>query len=242
MDGTLRVDSTVHTGDIRENDVLGDGTVYASDNPGFAGSGFVFEDELLFDITGPLRRWNGTNWSTANISGEEMEFVEPGPFGNPLNSVVIGRETRFQSGYRIARIGTRGSLHTHFVFILRRTPAAQPAVGAYTFPLTLRSPRYAPAPPVHLVFNNGLTPAEFELAVDRFRSAHEARMAVAGSPDGAVSLSWNTVEGRTTQIESAPTPNGPWTAQGEPVHGDGGMKRLTVSTVETNRLFRLKTP
>jgi hypothetical protein len=242
MNGALRVASTVHTGDIRENDVLGDGTVYASDNPGFAGSGFVFEDELLFDITGPLRRWNGTNWSTANISGEEMQFVEPGPFGEPLNSVVIGKETRFQTGYLIARIGTRGNLHTHFVFILRRSPGTRPDVGAYTFPLTLRSPRYAPAPPVHLVFNNGLTTADFEIAVDRFRSAQEARMAVAGSPDGTVSLIWNTVEGRTTQIESAPTPNGPWTAQGEPVGGDGGMKRLTVATVETNRFFRLRTP
>ncbi len=97
--GVLRVDSTLHTGDVRENDANGDGTVWATDNPGFAGSGFVFQDEFLFDITGPLKRWDGTNYSTANVGPQFMEFVEPGPFGDPLHSVTI----------------TRGSLHTHFV-------------------------------------------------------------------------------------------------------------------------------
>ena len=114
--GVLRVDATVHTSDVRENDAAGNGTVWATDNPGFAGSGFVFQDEFLFDITGPLRRWDGTNWSTANVGPEFMEFVEPGPFGDPIHSVTITRATTFATGYQIteARDARHDSHSFHF--------------------------------------------------------------------------------------------------------------------------------
>lgn len=240
--GVLRVDSTIHESDVRENDVYGNGTVWATDNPGFAGSGFVFDDELLFDITGPLKRWNGTNWSTANVLAEEMEFVEPGPFGESINSVTIRKNTSFASGYRITQIGTRGTLHTHFVFILRATNGVAPTVGAYTFPLTLRSPQYASAPPVHLVFNNGLAEADFTAAVDRFQAAQQMRLTLAPPALGTVSLSWSTTEGKTNHLESAPTPSGPWTTLGEPVVGDGGLRQTNLVHGVDNRFFRLRTP
>ena len=240
--GALQVDATVHSADVRENDARGDGTVWVTDNPGFAGSGFRFDDELLFDITGPLKRWNGTNWSTANILAEEMEFVEPGPFGDSLNAVTIGKGTAFATGYRIAQVGTRGNLHTHFVFILRTTNGVPPAVGAYSFPLTLRSPQYASAPPVHLVFNNGLADADFTAAVDRFRAAHEQRLTLTPPALGTVSLSWSTTEGKTNHLEAAPTPSGPWTALGEPTVGDGGLRQSNLVKGPDNRFFRLRTP
>jgi hypothetical protein len=65
--GVLRVDATVHTSDVRDNEAAGNGTVWATDNPGFAGSRFAFQDHFWFDITGPLRPWDGTNWRSANL-------------------------------------------------------------------------------------------------------------------------------------------------------------------------------
>ncbi len=241
-DGALQVDAAVHSVNVRENDVLGNGTVYATDNPGFAGNGFRFDDEILFDVTGPLKRWNGTNWSSANIGPEFMEFVEPGPFGNHLNAVTIRKDTVFASGYRIAQIGTRGTLHTHFVFILRTTNGVAPAVGAYTFPLTLRSPQYASAPPVHLVFNNGLDEPGFAGAVEQFTAAQDLRLTWVCNTDGALALSLYTVEGRTNQLQSASTPAGPWNDEGSLFPGTGGQRDLPVLPTASHRFFRVKAP
>jgi hypothetical protein len=240
--GVLQVDNTIHTGNVRENDAAGNGTVWATDNPGFAGSGFRFNDEFLFDITGPLKRWDGTNWSTANIGPEFMEFVEPGPFGDALNSVTITRATTFATGYLIAQTGTRGTLHTHFVFILRATNGVAPAVGAYSFPLTIRSPHYTSAPPVHLVFNNGLDESNFSSAVEQFTAAQEMRLSLGRRPSGALVLSLFTVEGRTNQLLSAPTPAGPWTNDGAPFPGTGGRQEFTFAPTATNRFFRITAP
>jgi len=240
--GMLQVDATLHTGNVRENDAGGTGTVWATDNPGFAGSGFRFNDELFFDITGPLKRWNGTNWSSANIGAEEMEFVEPGPFGNHLNAVAIRNDASFASGYRIAQVGTRGNLHTHFVFILRATNGLAPAEGAYSFPLTLRSPQYEPAPPVDLVFNNGLSEADFAVAVDHFCAAQELRLTLTRETNEALVLSLFTVEGQTHQLLSAPSPTGPWIPDGAPFVGTGGRHEVTPSVDATNQFFRVTAP
>ncbi|MEY4200364.1 MAG: hypothetical protein RLZZ265_2104 [Verrucomicrobiota bacterium] len=240
--GVLRVDSTIHTGNVRENDAAGNGTVWATDNPGFAGSGFQFNDEFLFDITGPLKRWDGTNWSTANVGPEFMEFIEPGPFGDALNSVTITRATTFAPGYLIAQTGTRGTLHTHFVFILRATNDVAPAVGAYSFPLTLRSPQYASAPPVHLVFNNGLEGTQFLAGVEQFRAAQEMRLSLARAASGALALSLFTVEGRTNQILSASAPSGPWNEHGPAFVGDGSRHEQPVIADATKNFFRLRSP
>ncbi len=242
MGGSLQVDAPIHAADIQENDALGDGTIWATDNPGFAGSGFRFNDFLFFDVTGPLKRWNGTNWSTANLLSEEMRFVEPGPFGDALNSVIVQKDTSFAAGFRIAQLGTRGILHAHFVFILRTTNGTTPAAGAYSFPLTLRSPQYASAPPVHLVFNNGLADEAFSTAVNRLNDALEQRLTLSPSAGGTVSLSWSTTEGKTHHLESAPAPQGPWTSLGEPVVGDGGIRQTNVIHGTDNRFFRLRTP
>lgn len=239
--GALRVDAPVHTGNLRENDAAGNGTVWATDNPGFAGSGFRFNDEIGFDVTGPLKRWDGTNWSAAQVGPEFMEFVEPGPFGDPLNSVTITRTTTFTPGYLIAQAGTRGIIHTHFIFILRATNGVAPAVGAYSFPLTIRSPQYTAAPPVHLVFNNGLTESNFITAVDQFRAAEERRLTLARGTNGTLALSLFTIAGRTNQLLSATSPSGPWTVAGAPFMGTGGRHELALSVDEPRRFFQLRT-
>lgn len=240
--GALQIDAPVHAVNVREDDPLGDGTAWATDNPGFAGNGFRFNDEILFDVTGPLKRWNGETWSTANVGPEFMEFVEPGPFGNNLNAVTIRRDTDFASGYRIAQIGTRGTLHTHFVFILRTTNGVAPAVGAYAFPLTLRSPQYASAPPVHLVFNNGLDESGFSGAVEQFAAAQDMRLTLEHGPSDALVLSLFTVEGRTNQLLSAPALSGPWNNEGVPFPGTGGRQELTLAPTATNCFFRVSAP
>jgi len=238
--GALRVDQTIHSGDVRENDAAGNGTVWATDNPGFAGSGFVFQDEFLFDITGPLKRWDGTNYSTANVGPEFMEFVEPGPFGDPLHSVTITRATAFATGYQISQAGTRGSLHTHFVFILRATNGVAPAVGCYSFPLTIRSPQYTSAPPVHLVFNNGLSETNFEVAVERFTAALRPRLAVTLGGSNTVALSFPTMEGVSYQVEAAPGFSGPWSNAGQAVSGNGGVRGMTVTNDDDAKFFRTR--
>ncbi len=240
--GVLRVDSTIHTGNVRENDAAGNGSVWATDNPGFAGSGFRFNDEFWFDVTGPLKRWDGTNWATLNVGPEFMEFIEPGPFGDALNSVSITRATAFAPGYLISQAGTRGSIHTHFVFLLRATNGVAPAVGAYSFPLTLRSPQYGSAPPVHLVFNNGLEEAHFNTAVEHFRAAQEMRLSLERGSNGTVSLSLFTIEGQTNQLLSAPTPGGAWNEHGPAFVGSGGHHKQSMLTEGTNTFFRLRTP
>ncbi len=238
--GVLQVDATVHTGNLRENDAAGNGTIWATDNPGFAGSGFRFNDEFWFDITGPLKRWNGTNWSRANVGPEFMEFVEPGPFGDPLHSVTITRATTFAPGYLISQAGTRGSIHTHFVFLLRATNGVAPAVGAYSFPLTLRSPQYTSAPPVHLVFNNGLEETNFASAVEQFRAAQEMRLSLERATNGALALSLFTVEGQTNQLFSAPTPAGPWNEQGGMFVGNGGWHQQALNATNGAQFFRVQ--
>lgn len=240
--GALRVDAAIHTGDVRENDALGNGTVWASDNPGFAGARFVFNDELFFDVTGPLRRWADGRWSTNSVGPEVMQFIEPGPFGDPLNSVTITSATTLAPGYRIAQVGTRGTLHTHFVFILRTTHSVAPAVGAYSFPLTIRSPQYTSAPPVHLVFNNGLSEGEFASAVEAFRAAHAIQLGLSFIDAKTVVLSWFTTEGQTYHVQAAPTSLGPWTDWSEPVAGHGDEHRLPMVLGSENRFFRLRQP
>lgn len=241
-DGRLQVDARIHTGNVRENDASGNGTVWATDNPGFAGARFTFDDELLFDVTGPLLRWAEDRWSTNNVSAEFMQFIEPGPFGDSLNSVTITRSTTFASGYRIAQIGTRGTLHTHFVFLLRATDGVAPAVGAYSFPLTLRSPQYASSPPVHLVFNNGLEEVEFTAAVEQFRAAQEMRLLLTRDSGGALVLSLLGVVGRTNHLLSATTTSGPWTALGDPFVGTGERRDFPLSPSAQHRFFRAIAP
>jgi len=240
--GVLRVDQTIHTGDVRENGAAGNATVWAMDNPGFAGSGFRFQDEFLFDITGPLRRWDGTNWSTANVDPEFTEFVKPGPFGDPLHSVTITRATTFAAGYQISQAGTRGSLHTHFVSILRATNGVAPAVGAYSFPLTIRSPQYTSAPPVHLVFNNGLSETNFEVAVEQFTAALRPRLAVTPGASNTVAPSFPMREDVSYQVEAAPVVSGPWSNAGQAVSGNGGVRGMTVSNDAAAQFFRIRSP
>jgi hypothetical protein len=240
--GTLQVDSPVHAVDIREDDPLGNATVWATDNPGFAGNGFSFNDEILFQITGPLKRWDGETWSTTNVGPEFMAFVEPGPFGNHLNVVTIRKDTGFASGYQIAQIGTRGSLHTHFVFILRTTNCVAPAVGTYTFPLNLRSPQYASAPPVPLVFHNGLAESDFYGAVEQLTAALDMRPTLLRNPDGTLALSVFTIQGKTNQLLSAPEPSRPWSNDGALFLGRGGRRKDPVIPTSSQRFNRLTAP
>ncbi|MCW5559745.1 MAG: hypothetical protein KIT22_18165, partial [Verrucomicrobiae bacterium] len=242
VNGALTVGQTIHVGTFRESDIRGDGTVWATDNPGFAGNSFQFQDELLFDITGPLRRWSGTNWSKINVGAEQVDYVEPSPFGDPIHSVNVTSATEFAEGYRISRANTRGTIHTHFTFILRTTNGAAPAVGAYSFPLTVRSPQYAAAPPVQLIFNNGLSEAEFALAEETFRAAHAMRLTLNLTTNGALALRLFTIEGRTYQVRSAPTPAGPWTDWGEMFPGTGGRHEVILNGDPPNQFFQILAP
>ncbi len=238
--GTLSVDQTIHVGNLRESDVHGDGTVWATDNPGFAGNSFQFQDEILFDVTGPLRRWDGTNWAVANIGAEQMDFVEPSPFGDPLNSVTVARTTTFAAGYSISKANTRGTIHTHYTFILRTTNGLAPAIGAYSFPLTVRSPQYSSATPVQLVFNNGLSDAAFAIAAEAYRVAHEMPLSLARRASHSLVLSWPTLDAQRYQLQTAEAPDGPWQSLGEPFSGDGQRREVVIQLDFPSALFRLE--
>jgi|GEM_PF-3046535 len=236
--GVLRVGQTVHAADFRESDVRGDGKVWATDNPGFAGNSFRFQDELGFDITGPLMRWDGVGWSSTNVSAEVVDYVEPSPFGEPLNKVTVTPLTQFAKGYSIAKANTRGTVHTHYTFILRTTNGLAPAVGAYSFPLTVRSPQYASAPAVRLVFNNGMSGAAFASAAARIRAAHEMHLTISRGGGGLVTLSLFTIEGRTNQLWVGATPSGPWAELGLPFLEPRGRHEINLGTVELNRFYK----
>ncbi|MBL9137339.1 MAG: hypothetical protein JNK85_15810 [Verrucomicrobiales bacterium] len=239
-DGVLRVDRTIHVANVRENDVQGDGTQWATDNPGFAGSGFSFQDEIHFDISGPLRRWENDAWATHPAEPERMHFVNPGGLGGSAPSVTITPSTRFVPGFRISRANTRGTLHTHYTFILDATNGVVPAVGAYVFPLRLRSPQYRGTPVVHLVFNNGLPSDDFDRALGVLVAALELRLTTATTVAGTMRIRWFPWEGRSYHLESTFSPSGPWSSEPIPWPSANGPGELRISVDHPMRLFRLR--
>jgi len=58
---------------------------------------------------------------------------------------------------------------------------------------------------------------------------------------GAVHLRFQTEEGVSYQLETAPTPSGPWVASGQAFVGTGRTKELTVSTTDDAGFLRIVT-
>ena len=237
-DGVFRTDRLLYQQDIRENALSDDGTIWATDNPGFAGSGFKFRDEFHFDITGPLRRWADGRWSSEQVDEERIRYFQPSPFGEPVNLATIGKSTDFAEGFLIQRASTLGRIHQHFTFELSTHDGGRPADGAYAFEMVARSPTYGVTPEFTLVFKNGLSQQELAVAL-----LHLSKIRLAAGEQDTLTLVWESVEGVTYQWQSRAGFNEEsWSDHGAPVTGTGEIMEMVVSHDGTSAatFFRLR--
>jgi len=153
-------------------------------NPGFAserdlGGGVPAGNQFAYDVLGGLRYWS------------DGAIVEPLPGtririqNNPpsVPETWIGWDSVPQFGAlepprnRIGQSSAAGEVHSHVNFFLEPLEATEeitlPAAGAYGLKLSLRTSAVGiePSSPFLVVFNHGLNAANFQRAIDAFRSA-----------------------------------------------------------------------
>jgi hypothetical protein len=175
-DGQLTVDDGTYLATIREVDVRGDGTLWRSTNPGYAAEGFgIFAggDQVFVEFASPLWFWNGSRWGPA---GPEEYLRVVHPVTDELVT-LLGSSTLPQELF-IEQTDAFGGLHTHITFELGAASGAAPRLGAYTMRQRLSSPQYASSDPFFVVFNNGLSNAEFRAAAAAVPEASSVALAV----------------------------------------------------------------
>ena len=234
-DGVLRSDRLLYWQNIRENALSDD--IWASDNPGFAGSGFKFRDEFFFDIAGPLRSWTEGRWSSDQVSGERIRYFQPTPFGDPVNAVTVEAETESAEGFLIQRANTLGRIHQHYTFELSADDGEPPADGAYAFDMTVRSPGYGVSTRFTLVFNNGLSGDELLNAL-----THLLKVRIASTDESRFKLKWESIDGVVYQPQSRVFDQTTWSDVGEPFVGTGDVIEIDFPIEGATRmmLYRIR--
>lgn len=140
---------------------------YETHNPGFntnAGSGFQGGSLLAFTGLETLSYWDGTSWSSAVPGGVTVTVEDVLGVPTIFSATGVANPTGF-----VGQFAANGSEHDHLPFIV--TTGA--AVGAYSITLQLFSqastsdstPLYAASDPFRLVFNRGLSAADFNAAI-----------------------------------------------------------------------------
>lgn len=137
---------------------------YFIGDPGFnaaAGSGLPQGSQLRFDVLSSLRYWDGTGEPafSAAPAGESIAFN----FG--ASTTTVTSASGAQPGFNLQTVGANGALHRHLNTTFDGTP---PAEGVYAVLLDLASSDAAIArsDPFYVVFNNGLSEAQHDAAID----------------------------------------------------------------------------
>ena len=156
---------------------------YFAADPGFnafAGSGLPAGGQLRFDVVGAASLGLPANLSYWNGAGTEVSLTAA-PAGEALRlnlgaqNVTVGSGTTGLAGFAIGTAAADGSLHRHLnSFLLGPDGNAEagdgvvPAAGVYVVPIELTSSDAAVADsaPLFLVFNNGLSEAAHDRAVE----------------------------------------------------------------------------
>jgi hypothetical protein len=136
--------------------------VYRSTTPGFDSAAGLLQtnEEIGFNVLGPLLYWNGTAM-VAPQAGLGLNLFWQGSL-----SSVTGTDGPVTNGFSLGgATDLDGSFHEHFTFEI----AAEAEVGAYGVLLELTpagSSTFDKSNPFLLVFNRDLGTAEFEAGVD----------------------------------------------------------------------------
>jgi len=155
---------------------------YFAGDPGFnafSGSGLTAGSQLRFNVpsgasfglTANLTYWDGAGDVSfgAVPSGETLRLN----FGS--QNVTVGNSTGDITGYSIGTVGSGGTIHRHLNSFLNGsdgnndpTDGFVPADGIYLVPMELTSSdsSIANSLPLFLVYNNGLSEEQHDLAID----------------------------------------------------------------------------
>jgi hypothetical protein len=170
-----------------------EGGPYLTDDPGFQAFGgtFLRREEIHFRALGSLLRWDPSTgrWGAAP-AGTKLTL-----FGGIPVEVIVGyteNPALWQAQYDYWAGGTRftaqgiegppsaviddastsGAFHAHLDWRVTGASGAPPAAGAYLVTLELYStamhngsPKYLPAEPIHIVFENGISEAQLQAAI-----------------------------------------------------------------------------
>ncbi len=181
VDGRLTIVAPINGANARESDVFGDGSVYRTDDPGYATVGFgtlAAGDEIFFDLLTPLYHWSGDNWALAS-DDTYLRFYDPTL--PEVNSVVATRTSGEAEGFLLQRATVLGSIHVHNIFELGSETDSPVPVGAYAIGKRLTSPQYEDSEEFIIVLNNGLEEATFD---ESLLAAELAFLPIAGDFDG----------------------------------------------------------
>ncbi len=147
---------------------------FFTQDPGFnaaAGSGLPSGSQLLFNIVGAgslglpanLSYWDGTGdvSFSQTLAGETLELS----FG--IQSRIADDSTSFVAGFNLQTVTANGSIHRHLNAFLNGG-GGDPTEGIYLLPLELASsdPTIAKSLPFFVVYNNGLSEALHDVAMD----------------------------------------------------------------------------
>lgn len=155
---------------------------YFAGDPGFnafSGSGLPAGSQLGFNVPGgsafglpaTLAYWSGTgDVSFAAAPGGETLTLN---FGS--QNVTVGNSTGDLTGFNFATVGAGGTVHRHLNTLLNGSDGNNapgdgvvPADGIYLVPMRLTSSdsSIADSLPLFMVFNNGLTEEQHDVAID----------------------------------------------------------------------------
>lgn len=141
---------------------LGEVVAHFSDEPGFnapAGSGLPVGSTLAFNILDALRRFDPINMDFAEIPPETMTVS----LSAASRTTPTAPDT-VVTGFAFASVSGSGSVHQHLNFYLN--PPQNDGVYALKLELVSSSMAIAPSEPFYIVFNDGRSEQEHELAVE----------------------------------------------------------------------------
>lgn len=136
-------------------------------DPGFGsetGSGLPQGSQVNFDVLTSLRFWNGSGpMSFASTAGGD--FIR---FNRAITNVDVSGTSAAQSGFPIANVAAGGTMHAHLnTYLMNADSFASPSEGIYLLAIDVgvSSGGIARSLPTYLLFNNGVTQAKFEDAM-----------------------------------------------------------------------------
>lgn len=188
-----------------------------SSNPGFSsekdqGGGVPAGHQIAYDVLGGLRYWND-GAIREPLPGTRIRIQNNPP---TVPETWVGWDSEPQvgafepPGNRIGQSSPAGEVHAHVNFFLEPLEATEeitlPAAGAYGMRLGLRTSAEGiePSVPFLVVFNHGLSAANFVRAVDAFRSASWTN-GPAGDLDGNGVLDANDIDLLTEAVLTGET-------------------------------------
>lgn len=171
-DGVIHLNGTLFAADFGD---LGGG-VFRTDDPGYDADtvkgAFTPGNWLQFEGLGRLKFWNGTAWG-APVAGETVRIDDAlGDNTDPTDDTVFSGSGVTESFGVIDELDLGGDVHQHLEMAVRNSGGdLGGSVGAYW--IVLRLLETAPSDttalhtsaPLNLVFNRGLSDADFEVAV-----------------------------------------------------------------------------